>query len=91
LSKPCTGELDVLEYRAAHSKGTFIPPRSLFYIRQFIVEKILPKVEFLFYFLRRREQGFVSKINEIGMLWRLKGLARSLLLLLSLGWPDADC
>lgn len=26
LSKPCTGELDVLEYRAAHSKGTFIPP-----------------------------------------------------------------
>lgn len=68
LSKPCIGELDVLEYRAAHSKGTFIPPRSLFYIRQFIVEKILPKVEFLFYFLRRKGQGFVSKINEIGML-----------------------
>jgi hypothetical protein len=55
------------------------------------VEKILPKVEFLFYFLRGKGQGFVSKINEIGMLWRLKGLARSLLLLLSLGWPDADC
>ena len=32
LSKSCTGELDVLKYRAAHSKGTFIPPPPRFFV-----------------------------------------------------------
>jgi hypothetical protein len=34
------------------------------------VEKISPKVEIFFYFLGRMKKKFVSKINEIGGLWR---------------------
>lgn len=85
VSQPCHGEIDVLEYMAAHMKGNTHIPHSLSYVRPFKVEEFLPEVEIFFHLLVGDEIDFLIKINKIIMLSKWKPLARSLLLLLSPG------
>jgi hypothetical protein len=67
---PCEGKTQKLGYNKKLSLVGRFPGRSSFQAWPSIVEKILPRVEFFFYFLRMKGREFASKINEIEGLWR---------------------